>query len=273
LEQFERQYNQLQKDRSSLLMSIGRLEKDLESAVGGQAEKRQELQEMKERVAEIENTMETIESENQQRAFSHSKKVYHWTIEKDQLEEPYKTRLKAENDRKVAVLEHIQHGLKTHRAHMNNVQKSVLEVELNKAIESVGGTDGEIPPITADMDAEQVAEIEELQDRVNRVLDKVSVASDVKAKTAVSQSLIRNLMTPLRAHVPPTKGKYEKSGEFTKEKRAAKVSSARPYRKTGRHIHDYQNPRDRKQRDKQIELRAKKLGVSPEVFRKSVLGK
>lgn len=267
VEYFEQEYSRLQKERASHLLAIGNLEKDLETS-----HQHDELEVLKNRVAAIDQRLETMEGENQERAFDHSKKVYQWSIERDVLEEPYKVRLKAENDRKTAVLEHIQHGLKLERAHMNNVQKSVFEVELNKSIEAVGGSDGQVPEISEDMDDNQAAEIGELKARVTEVLGKVAVSSNVKAKVAVNQTLIRNLMNPLRAHVPPTKGKYEKSGEFTKEKRASKVAMARPYHKTGKHIHDYQNPRDKEQRDKQIIERAQKLGVSPEVFRKSVLG-
>ena len=213
-----------------------------------------------------------MEAENQMRAFDHSRIVFRWSLQKDALESQTKLGLKVENDHKVTILEHLHHELKSHRKHMNNVQKAVLEVELNKSIEDIGGVDGEIPEITADMDTNRAQQIMEMHNRVRCVLDKVGVSSTVKGKISARQALIRNLMDPLRAHRPQSKGKYEKSGDFTKEKRAAKTSSARPYKKTGNHINDYQNPRDRRQRDRQIEERAKKLGVSTDEFRQSVMG-
>jgi hypothetical protein len=186
------------------------------------------------------------------------------------------------------VLEHIDNGLRNHRKHLNNVQKAVFEVELNKSIEGIGGVDGEIPDITPEMDASQAEQIRELRTSVKDVLDKINVLSTVKGKLgllrknsrqnrvltfliASNQAVIRNLLGPLRSHVPQSKGKYEKTGEFTKEKRAAKMSAARPYKKTGRHINDYLNPRDKKQRDKQIFERARKLGVSTDEFKNAVM--
>jgi hypothetical protein len=266
LEYLEKKIIDLQKDRANAQFRISQLDKVTSSL---ETQKRDEL---KTRVAEIDEQLDTLEVENQGRAFEHSRLVYQWSMEKDAREAEKKLQLQTENDRKTAILEHVAHELKSYKKHINNVQNAALEVELNKSIEELGGLDGEIPEITPETDEHQASRITEMHARVKCMLDKVNTSSTVKGKLSVNQALIRKLMNPLQAHVPQKKGKYEKSGQFTKEKRAAKTSSARSYQKTGKHINDYQNPRDRKQRDWQIQERARKLGVSTEDFRQSVLG-
>lgn len=275
LQDFEAQFSAVQKERAQLLGLISTLEKDPSSATINPdgmtvAEK---VADLKAQCAELANRLEMMEAENQEHALEHARAVYDWNLQRDTLEAESKAQLKLENDRKVTVLNHLGHGLKAQLKHMNTVQNAVLDIEMPKTIESVGGINGEIPEITAETPIEQAQKIDELKTRVRDVLDKVKGSSVIKAKISVNQGLIKNLMDPLKAHMPQTKGKYEKTGEFTKEKRAAKVATARPYNKTGKHIHDYQNPRDKKQRDKQIEDRAKKLGVSVEEFRQCVMGK
>uniref|UniRef100_A0A6C0BM60 Uncharacterized protein n=1 Tax=viral metagenome TaxID=1070528 RepID=A0A6C0BM60_9ZZZZ len=263
---FDLAYEELQKEKMRLLHSISVLEREPSTP-----HIQTEISETQDRVEELCSRMVHMERDNQMVAFEHARQVCQWYREKEQLEAPRKSHLKQENERKANVFMHVQKGLMAHQKHINNVQKAVFEVELSKSTDLFPG--GAIPEITDDMPAEQVGYIQSVKDRVDRVLDKVEVSSRVKADLCSQQSVIKRLVPALRAHVPPTKGKYEKSGQFTKEKRAKKVATARMYRKTGKHINDYQNPRDRKQRDAQIEKRAKALGVSPAKFRQAVIAK
>jgi hypothetical protein len=85
--------------------------------------------------------------------------------------------------------------------------------------------------------------------------------------------VVQALKGPLKAHIPIERGKYERSGHFTKEERASRAANARPYRKSGNHINDYQNPRNKELRDAQLAARAKALGVSVDVMKSALLAK
>ena len=249
------------------------------------------IEEFKTRANVLGDMLLKMEKENQEAAFEWSKTVFFWRREKDRLEESQKIHARFENERKADVLAHVrsalgvsrattrsnlrqvQHGMESHRKHINNVQKSVLEVELIEAVQLVGGEDGKVPEITEDMSQEEKDRINLLKSRISTVLDILRTSSNIKLNLSTMNKSTDKILKPLRSHVPLTKGKYIKSGSFTKEKRAEKVSSARPYKKSGKHINDFQNPRFPKQRDSQIIERARQLGVSVEEFRSSVMGK
>lgn len=231
------------------------------------------IEEFKSRANVLGDMLLKMEKENQEAAFEWSKTVFFWRREKDRLEESQKIHARFENERKADVLAHVQHGMESHRKHINNVQKSVLEVELIEAVQLVGGEDGKVPEITEDMSQEEKDRINLLKSRISTVLDILRTSSNIKLNLSTMNKSSDKILKPLRSHVPLTKGKYIKSGSFTKEKRAEKVSSARPYKKSGKHINDFQNPRFPKQRDSQIIERARQLGVSVEEFRSSVMGK
>jgi hypothetical protein len=214
-----------------------------------------------------------MEIEHQSAAFEWSRRVYQWNSLRRVAEQPAKDHLKAENDRKIGVLSHVQHHINAHRRHINNIQKSVLEVELEKATEQVGGSNGQVPEITDAMNDEAREKVANLKERIAKALELVGVSSDVKLDLGTTEAAIKKALKPLKAHVPPKKGKYVKTGEFTKEKRAEKVTTARPYNKTGKHINDFQKPRFPSVRDQQIVERAKLLGVSEDEFRRSVMGR
>lgn len=129
-----------------------------------------------------------------------------------------------------------------------------------------------VPEVTESMTIDHKEKITLLKRRIAQTLEAVGVSSKVKLDIFNTSSAISKAIKPLKAHLLPKKGKYNKTGAFTKEKRAEKVSTARPYNKSGKHINDFQKPRFPKQRDEQIVERAKLLGVSVEDFKQSVMG-
>jgi plasmid stabilization system protein ParE len=206
----------------------------------------------------------------------HAGEIYRWTKEKDAKEAALKAHQRAENERKANVLARAQKSVVSHRKYVNTVEKYVFEVEIDRAIEASGlSTEGGIPSDQAVdcMSPVRQRRVKLLKSRVDQTLKHVGKASHIKAHITQRDRVITNLVKPLRSHLPTKKGKYERSGQFTKEQRQKRGATARPYRKTGKHIHDFQNPRNAKQRDVQLAERAKKLGVHPDVLRKSLTGK
>lgn len=213
---------------------------------------------------------------NQVQLLQHAGEIYRWTKEKDAKEAALKAHQRVENERKANILARAQKSVVSHRKYVNTVEKCVFEVEIDRAIEASGLTpDGGIPSdeVVEYMSPVRQRRVKLLKSRVDQTLKHVEKASHIKACITQRDRVITNLVKPLRSHLPAKKGKYERSGQFTKEQRQKRGATARPYRKTGKHIHDFQNPRNAKQRDVQLAERAKKLGVHPDVLRKSLTGK
>lgn len=176
------------------------------------------------------------------------------------------------NEKKAEILSYVERNLNTELRHINNTQKLVLEVEIPKAVEVGGGKDGAIPEDDDSMTAVQRAKLLDFQTRLRPAMDQLKAQSTIKSMITKRVSEIKGAVKPLTRHQPATKNAYTRSGEFTKQKRAEKVQNARAYSKTGKHITDYQKPRFAKQRDLQIEEKAKKLNVPVDLIRSAVLG-
>lgn len=224
-------------------------------------ERMREIMDCREKIEQISVEMKNLEAINQKAAFEYSKEVYEWEMVRQECEKAWKLHNQQLNERKAAILTNVSDHMKKVCSHNNNIQKTVLEVEFDKAITSVGGIDKEDDPKSALM-----------RDRIQMCLEKLQPASIVKRDIHNVLEASKTTIKSLKSHLPPKKGKYEKSGQFTKEERANKIKNARPYLKTGNHINDYMKPRFKKQRDEQIEERAKTLKVSTEMFRKAVMG-
>lgn len=160
---------------------------------------------------------------------------------------PAVAQLKEQNERTAKWIGSINQDLAATKRTINTMQRAVLEVELERA---------------PDLSPRRYAD----------VFDRIAVSSRVKTEVNDAQATARNLMRPLRRHIVTGKNKYVKSGAFTKQKRAEKTQNARSYKKTGRHINDYQNPRFPQQRDRQLAERAAKLGLPEEQLRRALVG-
>lgn len=212
--------------------------------------------------------IQKLEHDNQMAAFEYSKKVYLWERDRLQKERPLKEYNQRLNEHKAKVLSNVLSNLACLRKHINNVTKTVIEVDLEKAKLMVDGLD-----VTDETTEEQKMAKLKMRDKIEMALEKLQQSSYLKAEIDKMAKAGKICVKSLQSHVPKQKGKYEKSGQFTKEERAAKIRNARPYKKTGNHINDYQLPRFPEQRDKQIEERSKGLGVSQDLFRRAVMGK
>lgn len=207
-----------------------------------------------------ETELQKLESERQSSIFAESQRHYEWERERKQAQQPVVDHLKRENERKAAILGQVQNRLTTVKRGINAVQKAVIEVELEKVATTSSKRSG--------------SSSKEDDSRRTRTLGTafktLEHSSALKAKITQTQALIRSLARPLKRHVVTDKNKYVKSGSFTKEKRAERTKNARPYKRTGAHINDYQRPRFPEQRDRQLAERAAKLGV-PESMLHSAL--
>lgn len=222
----------------------------------------------REEINEITKSIQKLEYDNQMAAFEYSKKFYAWDKMREEQELPLKKHNQALNELKSNIMSNVLHNVTCARRHINNIQKAVLEVEFDKALESVGGLE-----ITHEMTEKERSDRLSVQYRIRKSLEVIKPTSDVKKEIEIMSKAAGKSIASLKSHLPNKKGKYNKSGQFTKERRAAKMKTARPYIKTGRHINDYQSPRFPQQRDKQIVERSKSLGVSQEEFRLAVMGK
>jgi hypothetical protein len=146
--------------------------------------------------------LSAIEQGMQRRALAHSEKIYTWTQERDAILADYNRAQMAANETKVQVLDHLEHVLKSQAKHINVIQKAVNEVELNRAIDSVGGSDGVMPDPDTLSNPAQAQAVQELKERVVTVLEKIGDGSRVKASFSKARSVVQALKGPLKAHIP-----------------------------------------------------------------------
>lgn len=171
---FDRQYERLQQDVATQCKEMAELP----------VSEREEKAALVERLTE---ELRTMEASHQAEAFERSKQYYAWTVAKMEAERPSKDHIKAENNRKVAVLQNVHHHLNAHRKHINNIQKAVLEVELEKA------TEGGVPEVTPDMSDDERAAALGVKERIAKALELVGVSSDVKLELSTSKTAIEKV--------------------------------------------------------------------------------
>jgi hypothetical protein len=218
-------------------------------------------------IEQIGRNIQKLEQDNQMAAFEYSKLVYAWDKLREEKELPLKQHTQRHNELKADIMSNVLHNVTCARRHINNIQKAVVEVEFDKAIASVGGLEMK-PDIT---EQERNSKIN-VNKRIKTALQMLRPSSEVKRDIEVIQKAAKETIKSLRQHLPSVKGKYKKSGQFTKEQRATKMKNARAYTKSGKHINDFRSPRFPEQRDQQIVERAKSLGVSQDEFRLAVMG-
>ncbi len=220
------------------------------------------------KLAEMETQISNLESEHQRIVLQRSLERYSDTQNKDaNPAEVARAEQDVHNRTLANMLRQIQTLLQTYVTSINKVQAHVLETEIPAGVDQVGGEGGSLE------NAPETAELENFHNNLSEAMEIMGETSTLKGQLKDCTTQVKTAIRTLQRHLPGKKHAYHKSGEFTKAKRAIRLDQARPYNKTGKHIHDYQTPRFAERRDEQIQLRAKQLKLSAEAFQYGVLGR
>lgn len=211
-------------------------------------------------------------AKKQAHLLAEAKEAYFRIRAEEKAAEPLRLQQRRENERKADVFQYIQGHVHKVFQNVNKTQRHVMEVEFDRCLESVnlltsigpGGHGGQGEEHQSSDHLEGTTDKEELmkvvREKTVKTMELIKEASKLKDILASKNAEMKSVMKPLRRHLSLSKHSYHRSGHFTKEKRTERAQHARPYNKTGKHIHDYKNPRFAEQRDAQIESRAQQLG-------------
>ena len=202
-----------------------------------------------------------LEAERQREVLERARLLYEHEMKREKQRQPRLDHLREECEAQATLLKLLQKTLTSYIKDVNSTQCHVL-TELDQLVEGQS--------TSVQSDSSQSGKLS--QQVVEETMAAMGDASQVKATFKTRLGEIKGVTKRLEAHLPRKKNKYEPSGKFTKEMRIERKKNARPYNKTGKHIHDYQNPRFAKQRDEQIAKRAEKLGVNQDVIKFALVG-
>lgn len=140
--------------------------------------------------------IQKLEHDNQMAAFEYSKKVYLWERDRLQKERPLKEYNQRLNEHKAKVLSNVLSNLACLRKHINNVTKTVIEVDLEKAKLMVDGLD-----VTDETTEEQKMAKLKMRDKIEMALEKLQQSSYLKAEIDKMAKAGKICVKSLQSHV------------------------------------------------------------------------